>query len=123
VTVVYNTEHAVRFGRDREGRGWSRSISTRVAEVAEPATPREWERPLGEDRGFLWRLNSYWRYEPVTGGVLVECESISLSRSAPALVRGAVQPLIDSVARGSMERTLLVMRARLRRASVDGEEP
>ena len=59
VTVVYNTEHAVRFGRDREGRGSSRSISTRVAEVAEPATPREWERPLGEDRGFLWRLNLY----------------------------------------------------------------
>ena len=83
VTVVYNTEHDVGYGRRSDGRAWSRSTATRIAEVAEPDTPRERERLPGDDRGFLWRLNSYWRYEAVPGGVLVECESISLSRSAP----------------------------------------
>ena len=112
VTVVYNTEHAVQYTRHGDGRATSRSVATRIAEVAAPATPDEWERPLGEDRGFLWGLNSYWRYEQVRGGVLVECESISLSRAVPSLVRGAVRPLVDQVARGSMERTLLAMRAR-----------
>jgi hypothetical protein len=115
VTVVYNTEHDVRYGRQSEGRAWSRSSATRIAEVADAETPGERERRPGDDRGFLWRLNSYWRYEAVPGGVLVECESISLSRSAPAVVRGAVRPVIDQVARGSMERTLLAMRARFTR--------
>jgi hypothetical protein len=66
-------------------------------------------------------LNSYWRYEAVPGGVLVECESISLSRSAPGVVVGAVRPVIDQVARGSMERTLLAMRARFARV-IQGAE-
>jgi hypothetical protein len=121
VTVVYNTEHAVRYARHGERRASSRSIATRIAEVVEPASPNEWERPVGEDRGFLWRLNSYWRYEQAGGGVLVECESISLSRTVPSLVRGAVRPLIDQVARGSMERTLLAMRARLSNTTSQGD--
>jgi hypothetical protein len=112
VTVVYNTEHDVHYGRQPDGDGWSRSRATRIAEVAEPDTTREHERLPGDDRGFLLRLNSYWRYEAVPGGTLVECESISLSRGAPAVVLGAVRPVIDQVARGSMERTLLAMRAR-----------
>jgi hypothetical protein len=117
VTVVYNTEHAVRYTRRGGTRASSRSVATRIAEVAEPATPYEWERPPGNDRGFLWRLNSYWRYEQVAGGVLVECESISLSRSVPALVRSAAGAVIDQVARGSMERTLAARRARFTRPS------
>jgi hypothetical protein len=116
VTVVYNSEHDVRYGRRPDGSAWSRSSAIRIVEIAEPDTPREWERPPGDDRGFLWRLNSYWRYEAAPGGVVVDCESISLSRSAPALVLGAVQPVIDQVARRSMERTLLAMRARFARA-------
>jgi hypothetical protein len=120
VTVVYNTEHAVRYSRLGRTRASSRSIATRIAEVAEPSTPRERERRPGEDRGFLWRLNSYWRYEQTGAGVLVECESISLSRTVPALARGVVRPVIDQVARGSMERTLLAMRSRFTRAFSQG---
>jgi hypothetical protein len=121
VTVVYNTEHTVLYTRHDDRRASSRSIATRITEVAEPSTPRERERPLGEDRGFLWGLNSYWRYEQVGAGVVVECESISLSRTVPSLLRGAVRPVIDQVARGSMERTLLAMRARFTRATAQGD--
>jgi hypothetical protein len=112
VTVVYNTEHHVAYERHSAGRASSRSIATRIAEVDDPATPGEREKPPGQDRGFLWRLNSYWRYQAVDGGVIVECESISLSRTMPALLRATVQPIVDHVARSSMERTLLSMRDR-----------
>ena len=54
----------------------------------------------------------YWRYEQTENGVIVECESISLSRAVPSLLAGTVRPLIDHVARGSMERTLSSMRVR-----------
>jgi hypothetical protein len=79
VTVVYNTERAVRYARHGHTRAWSRSVATRIAEVAEPAG--RWER----------RLNWYWQYEQLAGGVLVECESISLSRAVPC---GPIHTLI-----------------------------
>ena len=79
--------------------------------VGNPETPEERELPVGDDRGFLWRLNAYWRYEEVPGGVIAECESISLSRDVPSVVRYLVNPLIESTARESMARTLRTLRA------------
>ena len=39
--------------------------------------------PEGDDHGYMWKLNSYWRYKQVDGGVLVEIESLTLSRDLP----------------------------------------
>jgi len=57
-------------------------------------------------------LNSYWRYQQVDGGVLVECESLTLSRGVPAILAPFVKPIISGVARESMKRTLTSMRDR-----------
>jgi len=116
VTVVYNTEHTVQVRRYGRTRASSRSVATRIAELEMPNSNQEREKPEGQDRGFLWRLNSYWRYEQVPGGVIVECESISLSRTLPSLLEPLIRPLIDSTARESMERTLGSMRNRMARA-------
>jgi hypothetical protein len=113
VTVTYNTEHWVRVCRHNEQQASSRSIATRIAELEQAGTPAEREKPEGEDRGFLWRLNSYWRYEQTAGGVLVQCESLTLSRSVPLLLAPLAQPIISAVARESMERTLTSLRSRL----------
>jgi hypothetical protein len=110
VTVVFNTEHVVTFARVGSDRAISASRATKIAELENPGTPRERERPAGDDRGFLWKLNAYWRYEEVSGGVLAECESISLSRSVPFVVRYFVGPLVESTARESMERTLTAVK-------------
>ena len=113
VTVHYNTEHVMQYDRHDASRASSRSIATKIAELQDVGTPREQEKPIGDDRGFLWRLNSYWRYEEVEGGVVVECESVSLSRAIPAVLRWMVAPIIRTAAKESMERTLTSMRARL----------
>src|SRR5207249_2586675 len=63
VTVTYNTEHRLDYHRYGLTRASSRSIATRIAEVDGAETANEREKPQGEDSGFLWRLNSYWRYE------------------------------------------------------------
>lgn len=112
VTVTYDTVHLVRYRRRGTHAASSRSIATRIAELQDAGTPHERQRPPGRDRGFLWRLNSYWRYQQVEGGVVVECESLSLSRSIPAVLRFLVAPLVESTARGSMDRTLVSMRQR-----------
>ncbi len=116
VTVVYNTEHQIKYSRYGPARAASKSIAMKIAELEKPFTKEESEKPPGQDRGFLWRLNSYWRYEQIDGGVIVECESISLSRTIPSLLAYLVRPLIDLVARESMERTLSSMRERFQRA-------
>ena len=114
VTVVYNTEHTVIFRRHGPARASSTSTATRIAEVDSPGTSRERELEPGDDRGFLWRWNSYWRYEEVAGGVIAECESVSLSRDVPSVLSYVAGPLIRSTARESMERTLATMRIRFR---------
>ncbi|HEX7777997.1 MAG TPA: hypothetical protein VF424_02095 [Vicinamibacterales bacterium] len=114
VTVVYNTEHTVTFRRYGSARASSTSTATKIAEVESPGTSRERELEPGDDRGFLWRWNSYWRYEEVAGGVIAECESVSLSRDVPSVLSYVAGPLIRSTARESMERTLATLRVRFR---------
>jgi putative flippase GtrA len=112
VTVVYDTEHDVRYRMVGPGRAVSSSIATRIVEVEDAGTPSERGLPPGEDQGFLWRLNSYWRYQEADGGVLVELESLTLSRDFPSIFKPMVQPIIDRVARESMTRTLASLRGR-----------
>ncbi len=112
VTVAYNTEHLVEYRRHDASHASSRSTSLRIAELEHPNTPSEREKPVGIDSGFLWRLNSYWRYEQVPGGVIIECESISLSRDVPRVLSLLVRPIIGRIAKESMARTLAAMRER-----------
>lgn len=113
VTVVYNTEHDVRFTRHGANRASSHSTAVKIAELRDANTAAERELAPGQDRGFLWRWQAYWRYEQVPGGVIAECESISLSRDIPFMVRYVVRPLVESTARESMERTLATLRKSL----------
>jgi GtrA-like protein len=113
VTVTYNTEHVVTYRRLGASRATARSASTRIAELADAGTPREREKPDGRDQGFLWRLNAYWRYQAVDGGVLIECESISLSRDVPALLRLFVSGVVEGIARESLEQTLVSLKRAL----------
>lgn len=94
VTVVYHTEHDVTFTRYSAVHATSRSVSTRIVEAD------------GNDRGFLWRLNSYWRYTQAGDNVRIDLESLSLSRDIPLVVRPVASPVIGRIARESVARTL-----------------
>jgi putative flippase GtrA len=110
ITVTYNTDHVVEYTRVTGTRALVRSVATRIAELANAGTEQEREKPLADDNGFLWRLNAYWRYEAVPGGVIVECESVSLSRPVPFVVRPVANPIVDRIARESLNRTLTSLR-------------
>jgi hypothetical protein len=114
LSAVFDTVHEVTFERQSETRASSRSTATRIVEIADAGTPREREKRPDEDRGLLWRWDAYWRYEQVEGGVLVECESVTLSRPVPMLLRPVAGPLVNHVARESMDRTLVTFRDRFR---------
>jgi hypothetical protein len=106
VTVTYDTEHRISYRHHGPTRVSSRSVATRIAEIEDAGTGRERSNAPGQGRGFLWRMNSYWRYEQVQGGVIVELESLTLSRNIPLGLGIAVQPIVDRIAAESMTRTL-----------------
>jgi hypothetical protein len=115
ITVVLDTEHDVRYTQVDAVRWRSVSRTTRISEVEKAGKPGEKVLPPGTGNGFLWRLNSYWRFEERDGGTWVECEAISLTRDIPTGLNWIVQPIIRSLPRESLENTLRATRAALAR--------
>lgn len=114
LTVVYDTEHDVRFEPGCSSAATSVSRATRVVEIEAPGTDRERRLSDDEDHDFLWRLQAYWRYREVAGGVVAECESVSLSRDVPFALRLVANPLITRTAEASMRAALLAVREHTR---------
>jgi len=106
VTVVLNVHFHVVKTDLGSARCQSVSRSTRIVEVEDAATPGEHERTDGNDHGYMWRLNSYWRVEEKDGGVYVQNESISLSRTIPFLFGWIIEPLTKSIPRELLVRML-----------------
>ncbi len=99
VRVVLDTEYDVRYSPLGGGDWRSRSYSTRIVEVAKAGSREEREKTAREDRGYLWRLNSYWLFRERDGGTYVECEAVSLSRGIPTFAR-LMNPVIRGIIRG-----------------------
>jgi len=106
VTVVLTTTHDVRYVPVDPTHWYSKSYSVRIAELQNAGKSSESELPPGHDHGFLWRLNSYWRFEERDGGVYVECEAVSLTRNVPTGLGWLINPIIRSLPRQSLENTL-----------------
>jgi hypothetical protein len=97
VTVVLNEYSDVIETQIGRTRIQSVSRSTRVAEVMNPGSPDEHERTDGNDHGYMWRLYSYWRIEEKDGGVYVQNESLTLTRTVPAMLAWLINPLVKSI--------------------------
>jgi hypothetical protein len=100
VTVVLDAYFDVVNTQVGSARVQSASRSTRIVEVENPGDPNEHERAAGNDHGYMWRLNSYWRIEEKEGGVYIQNESITLTRTVPALLAWLIDPLTKSIPRG-----------------------
>ena len=105
ISVTMDTENEAVFVRPGPDRAYSRIRSTRVTEIANAGTPQELAKPVGQENGFMWRLNTYWRFLERDGGTYIQCESITLSRDG----RGVDHP---PVVTGLPESHVLLERAR-----------
>lgn len=106
ITVVLNTEQEITYYRDSPTRAHSRSSATRIAEVENPGTPQEKEKPPGEDSGFMWRLETWWRMEERDGGVYVQNEAVSLTRDIPSALAWMIEPFVTGIPKESLEFTM-----------------
>ena len=106
ITVVLNTVHDIEYFHDGPGRAHSRSSAVRIAEVENPGQPNEREKPPGDDGGFLWRMETWWRFEEGDDGVYVQSEVVSLTRDIPVLLSWMIKPFVTSVPRETLTATL-----------------
>jgi hypothetical protein len=105
-TVDFNTTYDVHWGSVDPTKVYSNSISTRIAEVKDPDKPDGDELPVGTGHGYLWRLNTYWRFEEKDGGVYLQCEALSLTRDMPVGLGWLLKPLVTSIPKASLNRAL-----------------
>ncbi len=119
VTVVLNTTHDAQYFRLDATRGHSRSHATRITQVDNPGERDEREMPPGDDSGYMWALNSYWRFAARDGGVYLECQAVSLSRRIPTGLGWLVGPLVNDLPGESLAGTLSATRAALTRRTVE----
>jgi hypothetical protein len=106
ITVVLNTEHEVQYFRDAPGKARSRSSAVRIAEVENAGRGDEREKTPGDDGGFLWRMETWWRMEERDGGVYVQSEVASLTRDIPAVLAWMIKPFVTSIPKESLTFTL-----------------
>ncbi|MGE5361383.1 MAG: hypothetical protein ACM3NQ_20390 [Bacteroidales bacterium] len=121
VTAVLDTEHDAEYFRLDANRVYSRSRTIRIQEVKNMGTPDERKLPPGSDSGFMWALDSYWRFAARDGGVYVECQAVSLSRSIPfwarAITIGLIGPIVNDLPRESLLGTLTATRDAVQKAA------
>jgi hypothetical protein len=106
LTVVLDTSYDITFVRLDAQHGYSISRSIRISEIESPGSANEHALSPSEEHGFLWRLNSYWTYEERDGGLYLQIESVSLTRSVPNGLNWIIQPFIEKIPRESLEFTL-----------------
>ncbi|MGB7751763.1 MAG: hypothetical protein WCF88_09445 [Candidatus Acidiferrales bacterium] len=113
ITTVIDTDQEVHYHTLDSTHAYSRSRTTRVQEVENAGKSDETLEPEGHDRGFMWRMNTYWRFVEKDGGTYVECQAISLTRDIPTGLGWMVGSFVTSVPRESLTFTLTTARAAL----------
>jgi len=106
VTVVLNTEHDVQYFRDSDTKAHSRSSAVRIAQVENAGKSDEREKTPGDDDGFLWRMETWWRMIEADGGVYVQSEVVSLTRDIPAGLGWLIGPYVTSIPKESLAFTM-----------------
>jgi hypothetical protein len=117
ITLVLDTQYDVRYTRIDREHEVALSRSTAVAEVDHAGTPHENDEPAGQpgdkDHGFLWRLDSYWRFYQADGGVYIQCNAVSLTRDVPVSLGWLIGSFIETIPAASLHSTLAETRAAL----------
>ena len=110
IAVTLDTENEAEFFHPAPDRAYSRIRSTRVTEIADAGTPQEKPKPAGEEHGFMWNLNTYWRFAERDGGTYIQCESLTLTRDVPFALAWIIRPIVTKMPKESLTFTLAIAR-------------
>ncbi len=106
ITVTMDTENDAEFFHPSADRAHSRIRSTRTVEIADAGTPQEKPKPAAEENGFMWNLNTYWRFAERDGGMYIQCESLTLTRDVPFALAWIIRPIVTQMPKESLTFTM-----------------
>lgn len=119
LTVSLDMDSDVHYYFAGPRRAYTVSHSTRIMQVEDAGLPDEHTDLPGQGGGYIWAMDSYWRLEQDRGGLIVEWESVALSRNPPLALRWLIRPFvrgaIRSTVRAMLIRTRELIQARNRR--------
>lgn len=115
ISVTMDTENEAEFFHAAAGRAHSRIRSTRISEIGDAGTPQEAPKKPGEENGFMWNLNTYWRFLERDGGTYIQCESLTLTRDVPFALAWIIRPIVTQMPKESLTFTLRKARDALTR--------
>ncbi len=98
VTVTLDTYNNVRYLFVDAQHLYTESLSYRIQQVNNAGKPDEHIDPPGHGSGFLWAIDVFWRYEATSGGIMVESETIALTRTAPFGLGWIIKPFVRRAA-------------------------
>lgn len=106
VTVVLEIRSTVEYFQPTPHRVYSIANADEIREVKNPGGRDERLLERGDDSGYLWRGNTMTLLTAMDGGIVVEMETIGLSRRFPPLLGWIIEPIARRVGRRSVEQSL-----------------
>jgi hypothetical protein len=119
VTVVMDGDYVIEHTRLSPTRAVSKTVATNLHVVHDAGLKTERREPADQTSGNLWRYRMYCVLDTRPEGVYDQCESITLTRSVPALVSWVVGPFVNGIPRDSLS---LMLTATRRSLIAKGEE-
>ncbi len=113
VTAVHDADYVIEYRRLSPTRLFTRNIATSIRHVESAGEPGERAVPGDQSSGLLWRLHTYCSFEERPEGTYEQCESISLTRTAPFGLGWLINRFVDEIPRETLEFTLGRVRDRL----------
>lgn len=113
LTVILDTDHDVHYGSTDDKHWFCRSFTTRISEVQNAGKANEHVLPADTGYGFLWRMNTDWRFQQSDDGAYIECRAITLTRDIPTGLGWIIEPIVKKLPRESLMNTLKATRRAL----------
>lgn len=110
LTVVTDSFHEAQIFRLSDKKVQIFSRSSRVNEIENYGKKNVKLLPEGNDRGLLWKINSYISLEESEDGVIIECRSINLTRDLPFGISLFIGPFIKNLPAESLESMLTALK-------------
>ena len=106
LSAVLEFTSSIQYVTASPGRIYSLASIDEVREVKDAGSANERLLPPGKDSGYLWRGSTFTNFTQIDGGVIVEMETLGLSRRFPAMLGWIIEPIARRLGRQSVERSL-----------------
>ena len=123
ITAVLQIRSTVRYVRMSDAQVFALSEADEIRQVEDAGAPHERLLPPGRDSGYLWRASVLTSFLEWRNGVVIETETLGLSRRFPYTLGWMLEPIARHLGRKSVETSLAEFIAAVRMKPVSSENP